>query len=272
MIPVLFKIGPVPINSYGLMLVIGFICAYFLLVREFRQRGVDEDFASTEITVGMIGAIVGSRIFHIMEHLDSYSLANPAKFFIGSGFSWYGGFVLAAILIIWTGRKKGIHWATLMDASAPAIAIGYGFGRIGCFLSGDGCYGLPCKDLGLSLPIPLCMAFPKGAVPTSEIVLNTPLFEVAGAVLTFSYLMLARRWVKTPTWLFAQFVIIHAILRFAVEFVRQNPKFWLGFSQAQWVSIGGLAIGAALLWYGPRIKVPEPRIESPSKKPGKKKK
>jgi phosphatidylglycerol---prolipoprotein diacylglyceryl transferase len=275
MIPVLFKIplpfsilgfDAIPINSYGLLLVCGFFNAYFLLKKEFKFRGVDEQFASTVITIGMLSAIIGSRLFHVLEHPAAYtgSWHNFIKIFKGSGFSWYGGFVFAATSIIWTARRRGIHWTTMVDATAPAIAIGYGFGRMGCFLAGDGCYGRACTALDLDWHTPLCMAFPSGAVPTRELVLNTPLIELAGAILLFTYLQLIRRRLKTPTLLFAQMVIIHSVLRFVIEFVRVNPKLALGLSQAQWVSIVGVGIGCWLLWYGPRIKQPEP---APGKKP-----
>jgi len=268
MIPVLFKIGPVPINSYGLMLVIGFLTAYWLLEREFKRRGMPVDFASTEITLGMIGAIVGSRLFHIFEHMEDYSLSDPARFFTGSGFSWYGGFVMAAILILWFGYKKGIRWTELCDASSPAIAIGYGIGRIGCFLSGDGCYGLPCSELGLNLPIPFCMSFPKGSVPTDEIVFNTPILETMGALFIFGYLMLVRKRVTAPAGIFARFIALHGVFRFTFELVRQNPKIALGLTQAQWVSLAIISVGILLLIYPPKAPVEK---TAKSRKSGKRK-
>ncbi|MFA6033132.1 MAG: prolipoprotein diacylglyceryl transferase [Myxococcota bacterium] len=265
MIPVLFRIGPIPINSYGLMLVTGFIFGYFLLSWEYRDRGVSVDFASTEITLGMIGAIVGSRIFHVLEHLDAYSLDHIERLFKGSGFSWYGGFVMVSILVLWYAHRKGIRWTTVVDATSPGTAIGYGFGRIGCFLSGDGCYGEPCSVLHLTWPAPFCMAFPNGAVPTSEVVLNTPIIEVFGAVFTFAVLMLLRRpLIKRPASLFAVFVIMHGIMRFMIEYVRLNPKFG-PFSQAQWVSICAVAIGVWLL-ARPPAPDPEPALVQGKKK------
>ena len=259
MIPVLFKIGPIPINSYGLLLVCGFFNAYFLLKREFKVRGIPEEFASTMVTIGMLSAIVGSRIFHVLEHPSSYmgSLDNFLKIFKGSGFSWYGGFVFAATSIIWAARRRGIWWPNLIDGASPALAIGYGFGRVGCFLSGDGCYGQPCASLGLDWPAPLCMAFPHGAVPTKLVVVNTPILELMGAILLFAYLQFMLHRVKTPARLFAQMLVIHALMRFAVEFIRLNPKLAWGLSQAQWVSIAGVCIAGWLFWLGPRLTPPE---------------
>ncbi|MDD5712786.1 MAG: prolipoprotein diacylglyceryl transferase [Smithellaceae bacterium] len=254
--PVLFKIGPMPVNSYGLLLVCGFFCGYLLCRREFKYHGFPADFAATFVSLAMISAIVGSRLFHVLEHLDEYSGRRWVNIFAGSGFSWYGGVVLVIITTIWYARKRGIHWATFIDAASPACAIGYGFGRIGCFLSGDGCYGQPCARLGLSWPAPLCMAFPTGAIPTSEIVFNTPLIELAGAILLFGHLQYMQRRIKAPVVLFAQMLIIHSVMRFAVEFIRLNPPLALGLSQAQWLSIAGVGIGAYLIKLSPSIQIP----------------
>jgi phosphatidylglycerol:prolipoprotein diacylglycerol transferase len=268
MIPVLFKIGPIPINSYGLLLVCGFFNAYFLLKKEFKVRGIPEEFASTMVTIGMLSAIVGSRVFHVLEHPAAYmgSLQNFLKIFKGSGFSWYGGFVFAAIAILWAARRKNIDWATLVDGAAPALAIGYGFGRVGCFLSGDGCYGPPCAALGLNWSAPFCMAFPNGGVPTTDLVFNTPVFEIAGSIVLFAYLMYMRTRITTHALLFAQMIIIHAVMRFGIEFVRINPPLALGMSQAQWLSLACVGLGVYLIKIGPTIDVPVPAKKKSKKR------
>jgi phosphatidylglycerol:prolipoprotein diacylglycerol transferase len=265
MIPVLFKIGPIPFNSYGVLLVCGFVAGYFLCTWDFKERGIDPEFAYTVFVLGLIAAMVGSRIFHVLEYVPMYA-GDVGKAFAGAGFSWYGGLLFSAASTIWVARRKGIHWAPFVDAVSPSLAIGYGFGRVGCFLSGDGCYGPPCAALHLDWSAPFCMAFPRGGVPTTEAVFNTPVFEIAGAIVLFAYLMLVRRRVTTPAMLFAQMIIIHALMRFSIEFVRINPPLALGLSQAQWISLACVGIGAYLIKIGPTIQVPAPA------KPGQKKK
>lgn len=266
MMPVLFKIGPLPINAYGLLLVMGFYAGYLLLRRDLRERGEDEEFAATVLTGGMLTGIIGSRIFHVLENLGDYGGRNFYKIFLGSGFSWYGGFVLTAVTMIYLARRRKIHWATLIDAASPALVVGYGFGRIGCFIAGDGCYGVPCASLDLHWPAPLCMAFPHGAIPTREVVVNTPILEMLGAAALFAYLQLMRKRVTAPAGLFAQMLIAHAVMRFCVEFIRLNPKMALGLTQAQWVSIAGVGIAGWLIWLGPRIVVPPPEKHKFTKK------
>jgi phosphatidylglycerol---prolipoprotein diacylglyceryl transferase len=269
MIPIFFKIGSIPVTSYGCMLALGFICAYFLLEYEFRRRGIPEEFASTEILLGLIGAFIGARLFHLLDHPGSLSGTNLISLIRNMGSSWYGGLVFASAFILYAGYRRKISLTALMDASAPAIAIGYGFGRIGCFLSGDGCYGEPCSRLGLNWPAPLCMSFPNGSTPTADIVLNTPIIEAGGALITFIVLMVLRDRLKKPAALFGVFLIIHGIMRFAIEIVRINPSVGFSMSQAQWISF--LIVAAGLYLIAGKA-LPEPVIvkEIPADKNGRK--
>jgi phosphatidylglycerol:prolipoprotein diacylglycerol transferase len=271
MIPVLFKIGSIPVTSYGVMLALGFMCAYFLLGYEFKRRGIPEEFASTEILLGLIGAFIGARLFHLLDHPGSLSGMNLISIIRNMGNSWYGGLIFASAFILYAGYKKKISLTALMDASAPAIAIGYGFGRIGCFLSGDGCYGEPCSKLGLNWPAPLCMPFPNGSDPTADIVLNTPIIEAGGALITFIILMMLRNRLEKPAALFGVFLVIHGIMRFAIEIVRINPSVGFSMSQAQWISFFIIAAGLYLI---AGKALPEPVIvkEKPADKNGKKQK
>jgi phosphatidylglycerol:prolipoprotein diacylglycerol transferase len=262
--PVLFKVGPIPVNAYGALFVVGFFAGFFLVKREFKARGLPDDFASTVLIIGMISAIVGSRIFHVLENLSDYSGASLVNIIKGAGFSWYGGLLLSIAATIYAAHRQGIHWVHILDGCSPAVTIGYAFGRVGCFLSGDGCYGQPCSELGLGWPAPLCMAFPKGAAPTNDAVINTPIIEIAGAVALFAYLQVMQRRLKTPTMLFAHMIIAHAVMRFFVEFIRINPKLAWGLSQAQWISIAGLAVGLWFVKIGPKTQMPAPA--SPKKK------
>ncbi|MBI5528534.1 MAG: prolipoprotein diacylglyceryl transferase [Deltaproteobacteria bacterium] len=220
------------------------------------------------LIIGMISAIVGSRIFHVLENLSDYSGASLVNIIKGAGFSWYGGLLLSISATIYAAHRQGIHWVHILDGCSPAVTIGYAFGRVGCFLSGDGCYGQPCSALGLGWPAPFCLAFPNGAAPTNDVVVNTPIFEIAGAVVLFAYLQIMQRRFKTPTMLFAHMIIIHAIMRFFVEFIRINPKLALGLSQAQWISIAGVAVGVWFVRIGPKIELPAPKPQK--KKTGKK--
>ncbi len=272
MIPTLFKLGPIALHSYGLCLALGLIVGNFLMYKELKRRGLPEDFAGTTITLAAIFGIIGARIFDILEHPEGF-MAHPWKTLLsGAGLTWYGGFIFATVAIYIASRRRGIPWWPLVETTVPGLAIGYGFGRLGCLLSGDGCYGVGCSA---GLPSPLCMAFPNGIVPTTEVVYNTPLWEIFGAIGTFAYIWAIREKVTRPPGLFLRFLVVHGVLRFAVEFVRRNPKLVWGLSQAQVIYLAIVAVGLAGLTYmakHPETATAEPvRVEAKQRHPGKKK-
>ncbi|MCI0694821.1 prolipoprotein diacylglyceryl transferase [candidate division KSB1 bacterium] len=91
MIPVLFKIGPLAINSFGVMAMLGFLIPTLLLRKEFIRKNLDPDIANGIVIAAMIGGFLGARIYYILERWDGF-LANPLDYvFTGAGLVWYGG-------------------------------------------------------------------------------------------------------------------------------------------------------------------------------------
>ena len=152
----------------------------------------------------------------------------------------------------------------MLDAGSPAAALGYGIGRIGCFLSGDGDYGIPTS-------LPWGMSFPHGLLPTTERVHPTPLYEliVACAIAWWLWRLGARQLSARSSSsakdgvaagataqsaiprgaIFAAYLILTGIARFLVEFIRINPRSFLGMSNAQAGGLFSAIAGIALWWY-----------------------
>jgi phosphatidylglycerol---prolipoprotein diacylglyceryl transferase len=128
----------------------------------------------------------------------------------------------------------------LADIVAPALALGLGIGRIGCQLAGDGDYGVPTD-------LPWAMSYPEGVVPTTQRVHPTPLYEMIGSFILFSYLWHLR--LKNPPAgdLMGRYLIWAGLLRFGIEFLRRNPAWLAGLTTAQWMSVGALVVGLAVL-------------------------
>jgi phosphatidylglycerol---prolipoprotein diacylglyceryl transferase len=94
------------------------------------------------VVLGLIFGILGAKLFDILENLDSL-IDDPIRtIFSGSGLTFYGGLIMAAIAICWYAYKKGIKLTHLVDAAAPALMIAYAIGRIGCQVAGDGDWGI----------------------------------------------------------------------------------------------------------------------------------
>ncbi|MDT7924124.1 MAG: prolipoprotein diacylglyceryl transferase [Chlorobiota bacterium] len=263
MLPVLFKIGPITIYSFGAMVALGFLTAYWISVAEFRRRGLPKpkDLASSLLLLAFVGGLVGAKLFHLLEHPEELrgdplgALVSPA------GLTFHGGFLVAAALFLWYIWRHRLPLWRIADAIAPALMLAYGIGRIGCHLAGDGDYGIPTD-------VPWAVTYPKGTVPTLS-ALNpelrrryeelfpgrpvpedipvhpTPIYEALAAGAIFALLWRLRRSMPEGK-LFALYLVLAGLERFLVEFVRLNPTYW-GLSQAQWFALAAMLVGGVLL-------------------------
>src|SRR5690606_34282966 len=94
------------------------------------------------IVIALIGGFLGARLFHILENLDQFARDPLGMIFTTGGFTFYGGLIVAAAGIAWFLRKKGLAIGRFADAGGPTLMLGYGIGRIGCYLAGDGDWGV----------------------------------------------------------------------------------------------------------------------------------
>ncbi len=262
MIPELFKIGPLTVYSYGLMLGIAFIVASYLLTIEFERKKLNKNFA-TEITlIAIIFGIVGSKIFSVLESWGDFIGDPIGMLFNPGGLTFYGGLLLAIAAIWIYVRKKKIPFAYVADATAPSLAIAYGIGRIGCHLSGDGDYGIPTTlpwgtnyENGVVKPSlmfrgsDIAASFPDGIVPDNTPLHPTPIYEFIVAVIIFFILWKLRKKDYPTGKLFGIYLLLSSVARFLVEFIRLNPRFLFGLSEAQIISVGLFVSGLSLIYY-----------------------
>jgi phosphatidylglycerol---prolipoprotein diacylglyceryl transferase len=244
MIPYLY-IGPVSLPTFGLMVATGLLAAAYVLQADFRRRGIGAD-AFLIIGIAGLAGIVGARLYHALESPGEF-FADPKSFiFTRFGFAWFGGFLggFAALLVL--GRREKIPTLTFLDACSPAACVGYAIGRIGCFLSGDGDYGVPTN-------LPWGMSFPNGVVPTTERVHPTPLYEfLAWMLIAYVLWRLGARLMrheKPDGKIFCAYLILTGAARFLVEIIRLNPRSFLGMSNAQTASVASILLGVILLLF-----------------------
>lgn len=253
MYPKLFEIGPVPVYSYGLMLGITFLVASALFTRELRRSGMDENIGVTITFLCLIGGIVGSKLFYVIEEWNFGSGLPLSSYFTKdillspSGLTFYGGLILATILVVIYCRSNKLSVFKIFDLMVPGAAIGYGLARVGCHLSGDGDYGIPVNGTMWEF---LGYSYVNGTVPTKEGVLVHPtsIYEFVIAIFIFLFLWHNRTKYKTSGIIFAYYLILSGIERLFIEMIRLNPRIAFGLSQAQIISIIMIAIGTFLLY------------------------
>lgn len=258
MYPELFKIGPLTVYSYGLMLGIAFIVASYILTRELKRKNLNPNLASNITMLAIIFGIVGAKLAHLIENWDYFLRAPIEMMFSAAGLTFYGGFILATIVIIYYLKRKKVKVLKVTDAAAPGLMLGYGIARIGCHLSGDGDYGIPTNlpwamsyERGTYPPSIAFRDFPdivekygvNGVVPDNILVHPAPLYETLMAVILFLILWQLRKRISIDGKLFMIYLIFAGIERMLVEFIRINPRILFGLSEAQLISIFLIIIG-----------------------------
>jgi phosphatidylglycerol---prolipoprotein diacylglyceryl transferase len=236
-------IGPITLGTYGIMVAVALIVAFYVLQADLRRRRLAAD---PNVIVGLTGlaGLAGARLYHLAESPSEF-LANPRLLFSTMGFAWFGSVIAGFITLVLIARHYRIPALQMLDVASPAAALGYGIGRIGCLISGDGDYGIPTS-------LPWGMSFPNGIVPTTDRVHPTPIYEFLASLVIFYLLWhLGARWMRDAAdigKLFGVYLLLSGIARFLVEFIRLNPRSFFGMTNAQTASLVGMIVGAALLF------------------------
>jgi phosphatidylglycerol:prolipoprotein diacylglycerol transferase len=254
-------IGPVTLATYGLCVGAAMLISYFVMARDFVRRGIRAP-ADLMVAVPCITGLVGAKLYHVLE-TPKELFADPRLLISQYGFAWFGGFLGGFLAFVLLARYYRLSLLEVFDAASPAAALGYGIGRIGCLLSGDGDYGIPTS-------LPWGMSFPNGLVPTTQRVHPTPIYELIVAIMIFWWLWrVGGRQVRAATKtkiaeavfgpargaVFAQYLLLTGAARFLVEFIRINPRSFFGMTNAQTASIVSIILGAAMLWHLRRTRV-----------------
>src|SRR5258705_8689210 len=145
------RLGPQELTGYGLMMMVAFLMAGWAIQLELRRRHLDEEFAADIVIAGVVGGLVGAKIWYVLLTRDWDALLRRG------GFVWYGGFLGATAAILLNGWRRRVPLRFTAEICAAPLALGYALGRIGCFLVND--------DYGIPSSLPWAMQFPKGLPP-----------------------------------------------------------------------------------------------------------
>lgn len=230
------SIGPVTLQTFGLMFGLGFIAAGAVVARRFGEVGKPPDWAYEMAFSALVGGLVGARVYFLIEHWSDVSDDVFGNLFGGTGLVWYGGAIGGALAVLLWAHFRGLLSLALLDLAAVPLALGYAIGRVGCQLSGDGDYGKAWDG-------PWAMAYPDATVPTDTPVHPTPIYEtLAMGIVAIVLWRLRDRY--RPGILFALYLIAAGLERFLIEFLRRNADYALGLTQAQFLSIAMMLAGA----------------------------
>jgi len=231
----------ISIKTFGLTFALGFLACGAVIARRLRELEKPVDWAYEITFAALLGGVVGARLYYLIEKYDTVKHDLLGSIFSGSGLVWYGGAIGGAIgVIAWMRWRHMLNLVTV-DMCATVLALGYGIGRIGCQVSGDGDYGIASK-------LPWAMGYPHGTLPTPPgvTVQPTPIYETL-AMCLLAYLLWRLRDRVRPGAILALYMLFSGLERLLVEFIRRNKEILAGLTAPQLESIVLMAIGAVML-------------------------
>ena len=277
MLPILFTIpkfkigsialGPMPIHSYGVMIVISFLAGMWLVRRRAKLYGFNPDKVLDMGFWGLIAGVIGARIAFILQELPYYLKHKNELYSLQfSGLTSFGGEILAVIAIIVWARRNKFGIVPILDLAGPGYVLGYAIGRIGCFLNGC-CYGGVCSP-----NLPWAVKFPDAVGYHHPAQLYDTLMNLAA----LGVLLWAERHRLLPGRLAALTLILHGLARFIYEFWREgtdeqvkqglaSSTYWgkLPITQGHAMALVLIVIG--IVWYvrAGRKVAPIPPVDIP---------
>ncbi|UCG35018.1 MAG: prolipoprotein diacylglyceryl transferase [Candidatus Omnitrophota bacterium] len=242
MYPVLFRIGPLTIYTYGFFAFLGIVFGYLVCAKEAKRKQIARDTFSNIIFWTIVFGFVGARFLYVAIEFKQFLQHPLAVLFGRSGFVFYGGILSGFVALIFLTRKYSISFAKFGDVIALGIPLGHAFGRLGCFFYGC-CYGRSTDSwIGVLFP----PGSPAGALRVK--VIPTQLISAFFLLLLFSFLMIYRTRSKFEGQVGIYYLLFYGVFRFIIEFFRADPRGRLGpFSTSQIIALFLIVVGI-FLW------------------------
>ncbi len=219
MFPDLFSIGPFTLHTYGLFVATGFLVGLMVTIKMGKAEGITPQQTMDIGFLMILAAIIGSRIMYVLMNI-SYYIERPVDIFKiwQGGLVFSGGIICVVLTVIWYTRKHHLSFWKIVDLWAPAMAIGQGIGRIGCFMAGC-CYGKPTgSKLGVVFTNPHSLA------PSNIPLHPTQLYSSASGFIIFFILFLLYPRRTFDGQVFLWLLVLHSTARLFVERFRGDDR------------------------------------------------
>jgi phosphatidylglycerol---prolipoprotein diacylglyceryl transferase len=263
--PILLELGPFRIHAYGLGLAVSFLVGSWLVTRRGRRLGYAEDDLMRLFWWILVSSLIGSRLYYALQHPQDFAdnWLGVSQIWRG-GLTQYGGLIGALIVGGLFIRSQRWSFRRVSDLIAPALALGEGLTRIGCFYNGC-CFGKVCG-------LPWAVRFPPGshahAVLGPQSVHPSQLYLSLSNLMLFVLLLPLGERLRRPGRLFAVYLAASSVLRFLVDFTRfyeAGDRITIAgahLAHSQWVSIALLVVAAVFWFHAPRRDEDAARAET----------
>lgn len=257
MFPRLFTIGEtLTVHTYGVLVAAGVLLGLYVAARFAPRAGLQKETIWNLGVYMALAAIVGAKLALVLTEWSYYS-EHPREVFswalLHAGGVFYGGLVAAGALAVAYAWRYRLSFGALGDVYAPGLALGHALGRLGCFSAGC-CWGKPA-----SVPWAVTFTDPYShqlvGVPLGVPLHPTQLYEAGAELAIFGLLVALWRRRRYPGEIFAAYLFLYALARFAIEFYRGDPRggfFFGGMLSLPQVASVGLFLVAELYGFTQR--------------------
>lgn len=254
--PVLLNLGPLEIRYYGLIYALGFLLGYLFLRHRIKQKKLKLGYDALDnyFLWLIISVVVFARLFEIIFFSWSYYSTRPLEMLMvwNGGLSFHGGLVGAAVVTYIFASKHKMHFYDIADALVIPAALALALGRIANFINSEH-YG----KIADAARTPWCVVYSR----VDEFCRHpSQLYESLTNFFTFGVLMFYNKYLEKKGsekkgkyqkgTLFWMFIMLYGLLRFLVNFYRDDPSYqlFLGISIGQWLSLLMIMVGVFFLW------------------------
>ncbi len=235
-----FHIGPIPFQTWGTLVALGFILGVWLSAKRTARRGFDKKMVWEWAFWFLLFGFIGARLFHVLFYDPSYYLNHPLDVIDPrrQGFAIFGSFIAGALVVLWMVYRKRIKFLAFADAIIWGLPWGVFIGRLGCFLIHD--------HPGTISTFFLAVSYPDG-IGRHDLGLY---LSLSGLAMGLIFLLLDRKPRSVGTFL-AAYMIMEGLTRLWLDFYRLADARYFSLTPAQWFSFVLIAGG---IWLFSKIR------------------
>lgn len=219
MYPILLELGHFELRSYGVLVALSVVAAYWLSTKEARRKGFDTRLVEDFTLYALVGGLIGARLYYVGFSNPSYFLQYPLEILA----FWHGGIGIIGFLLgasvagFWYCRRRGISVMKFGDTLAPGIALGQTLGQFACLANGD--------SWGKSTDLPWAITYtdPRALAPVNVPLHPIEVYEMAAYLGVFLLVWLSRKRFETKGLVFSVYLGAYGVARFSMEFFRGDP-------------------------------------------------
>jgi len=242
------------------MMLTGIVVGVWLTLHLARKAGISQETTITAAIWGVLFGLVGARLSHVLDNLDTY-IDNPVKILAiqEGGLGWYGGLIGGILAVVVYSRIKKFPLGRFADAAGFGVILGLSIGRIGCTINGD------ADGTLTSLPWGLIYTHPDSFAPLWIATHPAPVYEILWNLLTLAALWRLRGRLKPDGSLFLLLLAAYSFGRFFISWVRAEPAVLGPLHQSHVISLALFVIAVGWLF---RSKVHWVKAESREEETG----